>query len=248
LDMDVGIPARGWHGEAYRGHIFWDEIIIFPFFNYRLPYITRSLILYRYRRLKEARRAAAEFGYKGAMYPWQSGSNGKEETQKIHLNPRSKRWLPDNSYLQRHVNSAIVYTIWHYYEVSGDFDFLYFYGAEMILEIARFWTSIATYNEIEERYEIIGVMGPDEYHDSYPEDDTPGLRNNAYTNIMAVFVLNKALELQRLFSKRSFNELCERLQIEAAEIERWEDIRTKMKIPFHDDGIISQFEGYEALD
>lgn len=248
LDMDVGIPARGWHGEAYRGHIFWDEVIIFPFFNYRLPYITRSLILYRYRRLKEARRAAAELGYKGAMYPWQSGSNGREETQKIHLNPRSKRWLPDNSYLQRHVNAAIVYTIWHYYEVSGDFDFIYFYGAEMILEIARFWTSIASYNETEERYEIIGVMGPDEYHDSCPGDDTPGLRNNAYTNMMAVFVLNKALEMQRLFSTRSFNELCERLQIEAAEIEKWEDIRTKMKIPFHDDGIISQFEGYEALD
>ena len=248
LDMDVGIPARGWHGEAYRGHIFWDEVIIFPFFNYRLPHITRSLIMYRYRRLKEARRAAAELGYKGAMFPWQSGSNGKEETQKIHLNPRSRRWLEDNSSLQRHVNSAIVYTIWHYHEVSGDFDFLYFYGAEMILEIARFWASIATYNETEARYEIVGVMGPDEYHDGYPDSDTPGLRNNAYTNIMAVFVLNKALEMQRLLSTRSFNELCERLQIEAAEIERWEEIRTKMKIPFHGEGIISQFEGYEALE
>ena len=248
LDMDVGIPARGWHGEAYRGHIFWDEVIIFPFFNYRLPHITRSLIFYRYRRLKEARRAAGELGYKGAMYPWQSGSNGKEETQKLHLNPRSRRWLPDNSYLQRHVNASIVYTIWHYYEVSGDFDFLFFYGAEMIVEIARFWASIATYNEAQERYEIIGVMGPDEYHDGYPGSDTPGLRNNAYTNVMAVFVFNKALELRRLLSTRSFNELCERLQIEAAEIERWEEIRTKMKIPFHDEGIISQFEGYEALE
>jgi alpha,alpha-trehalase len=248
LDMDVGIPARGWHGEAYRGHIFWDEVIIFPFFNYRLPHITRSLIRYRYRRLREARRAAAELGYRGAMFPWQSGSNGKEETQKLHLNPRSRRWLEDNSHLQRHVNSAIVYTIWHYYEVSADFDFLYFYGAEMILEIARFWSSIATYNETEERYEIIGVMGPDEYHDGYPGSDTPGLRNNAYTNIMAVFVLNKALEMQQLLSTRSFNELCERLQIEAVEIERWEQIRTRMKIPFHDEGIISQFEGYETLE
>ncbi|RRS30021.1 MAG: beta-phosphoglucomutase [Epsilonproteobacteria bacterium (ex Lamellibrachia satsuma)] len=247
IDMDVGMPARGWHGEAYRGHIFWDEIFIFPFFNYRLPQITRSLMLYRYRRLPEARRAAKALGYKGAMYPWQSGSNGKEETQTMHLNPQSNRWLEDNTHLQRHINSAIVYNIWQYYQVSGDNAFLSFYGAEMILEIARFWSSIAVYNSREERYEILGVIGPDEYHDAYPESKTPGLKNNAYTNIMAVFVLNKAVELQKILSKMRFSELCEKLQIEQTEIERWEEIRKRMKIPFHDGNIISQFEGYEDL-
>jgi len=247
IDMDVGIPARGWHGEAYRGHIFWDEIFIFPFFNYRLPQITRSLILYRYRRLPEARRAAKALGYKGAMYPWQSGSNGQEETQTMHLNPKSNRWLEDNTHLQRHINSAIVYNIWQYYQVSGDNDFLSFYGAEMILEIARFWSSIATYNSIEERYEILGVIGPDEYHDAYPESKTPGLKNNAYTNIMAVFVLNKAIEIQKILSPLQFRELCEKLQIEKTEIKRWEDIRHHVKIHFHEGNIISQFEGYEDL-
>ena len=247
IDMDVGIPARGWHGEAYRGHIFWDEIYIFPFFNYRLPQITRSLILYRYRRLPEARRAAKALGYKGAMYPWQSGSNGKEETQKIHLNPQSNRWLDDNTHLQRHVNSAIVYNIWQYYQVTDDSEFLSYYGAEMILEIARFWSSIATYNSSEKRYEILGVIGPNEYHDAYPESKDPGINNNAYTNIMAVFVLNKAVELQNILSEMQFSELCEKLQIEQAEIERWEEIRKRMKIPFHEGNIISQFEGYEDL-
>ena len=247
IDMDVGIPARGWHGEAYRGHIFWDEIFIFPFFNYRLPQITRSLMLYRYRRLPEARRAAKALGYKGAMYPWQSGSNGKEETQTMHLNPQSNRWLEDNTHLQRHINSAIVYNIWQYYQVSGDSEFLSFYGAEMILEIARFWSSISTYNSSEERYEILGVIGPDEYHDAYPNSKTPGVKNNAYTNIMVIFVLNKAVELQNILSDMHFKELCERLQIEKAEIERWEDIRHRMTIPFHDGNIISQFEGYEEL-
>jgi len=48
-ELDVGIPARGWHGEAYRGHIFWDELFIFPFLNFRLPELTRALLLYRYR-------------------------------------------------------------------------------------------------------------------------------------------------------------------------------------------------------
>ncbi|MCW8953492.1 MAG: trehalose-phosphatase [Sulfurimonas sp.] len=247
IDMDVGIPARGWHGEAYRGHIFWDEIFIFPFFNYRLPQITRSLMLYRYRRLPEARRAAKTLGYKGAMYPWQSGSNGKEETQIMHLNPQSNRWLQDNTHLQRHINSAIVYNIWQYYQVSGDSEFLSFYGAEMILEIARFWSCIATYNSAEDRYEILNIIGPDEYHDAYPNSETPGVNNNAYTNIMAVFVLNKAVQLKNILSQANFSELCEKLNIEQTEILRWEDIRKKMKIPFHDGNIISQFEGYENL-
>ena len=181
------------------------------------------------------------------MYPWQSGSNGEEESQKIHLNPRSGRWIEDNSCLQRHVNAAIVYNIWQYYQVSGDREFLASYGAEMIVEIARFWSSLAVYNSSEKRYEIEGVMGPDEYHDAYPQSKEPGLKNNAYTNIMVVFVLNKAVEMQKILSPIRFSELREKLHIEDAEMKRWDEIRHRMKIPFHDGDIISQFEGYEAL-
>ena len=88
IDLDVGVPARGLHGEAYRGHIFWDELFIFPFLNLRFPELTRALLRYRYRRLPEARQAARAAGYSGAMYPWQSGSDGREETQRLHLNPQ----------------------------------------------------------------------------------------------------------------------------------------------------------------
>jgi alpha,alpha-trehalase len=108
IDLDIGVPARGWHGEAYRGHIFWDELFIFPFLNLRLPMLTRALLRYRYRRLPEAREAARKAGYEGAMFPWQSGSDGREESQKLHLNPQSGRWIPDNSHRQRHINSAIL--------------------------------------------------------------------------------------------------------------------------------------------
>ncbi|HYZ00517.1 MAG TPA: glycoside hydrolase family 65 protein, partial [Candidatus Binatia bacterium] len=79
-DLDVGVPARGLHGEAYRGHVFWDELFVLPFFNLRLPEVTRALLLYRWRRLPEARWAARQAGFEGAMYPWQSGSDGREET------------------------------------------------------------------------------------------------------------------------------------------------------------------------
>jgi alpha,alpha-trehalase len=247
MDLDTGVPARGWHGEAYRGHIFWDELFVFPLLNLRIPEITRELLMYRYRRLPEARIAAREAGYHGAMYPWQSGSNGREESQKLHLNPKSGRWIPDRTHLQRHVNAAIAYNVWQYYQVSDDLEFLSFYGAEMILEIARFWASLSTYNQELDRYEILGVMGPDEYHDAYPEAEEPGLNNNAYTNIMAVWVVCRALEVLELLPEDRCLELKEILNLTPEELGRWEEISRKMRVVFHDEGIISQFEGYEQL-
>jgi trehalose/maltose hydrolase-like predicted phosphorylase len=247
IDLDIGIPARGWTGEAYQGHIFWDELFIFPFFNYRLPEITRAILAYRYRRLDEARAAARTAGHNGAMFPWQSGSDGQEETDKLNLNPHSQRWVPDNSYLQRHVGSAIAYNVWQYFQVTHDIEFLQFYGAELILDIALFWSSMTALNNERGRYEIRGVMGPDEFHDGYPGAATPGLNNNAYTNVMAVWVLCRALEVLDRISKARRTELTTRLGISLVEIARWKDIGRRMYIPFHDDGIISQFEGYDAL-
>ncbi len=248
MHLDAGVPSRGWHGEAYRGHIFWDELFIFPLLNLRVPEITRSLLMYRYRRLDEARDAAREAGYRGAMYPWQSGSNGREESQVVHLNPKSGRWIPDNSRLQRHVNAAIAYNVCQYYQVTGDMEFLSSYGAEMVLEIAHFWSSIATYNEDLGSYEILGVMGPDEYHDSYPGSEKPGLNNNAYTNVMAVWVLTEALALMEILPEDRRKELFETLGLRDEEITRWEDVSRKMFVPFHGDGIISQFDGYDRLE
>ena len=69
IGLDIGVPARGWTGEAYQGHIFWDELFIFPFLNYRMPEITRSLLMYRYRRLGEARAAATKRGVSGRHVP-----------------------------------------------------------------------------------------------------------------------------------------------------------------------------------
>ena len=247
MGLDVGVPARGWTGEAYQGHIFWDELFIFPFLNYRMPEITRALLMYRYRRLGEARAAARRAGLQGAMFPWQSGSDGQEETQELNLNPHSHRWVPDNSYLQRHVGSAIAYNVWQYFQVTRDVEFLQFVGAELIFEIARFWSSIATFNDERERYEIHGVMGPDEFHEGYPGSSTPGLNNNAYTNIMAVWVLCRALDVLDLLPDIRRAELMTRLGLSVREIARWGDISRRMFVPFHDDGIISQFEGYEKL-
>src|SRR5215211_132492 len=245
--LDVGVPARGWHGEAYRGHIFWDEMFIFPFFNLQRPILAAALLDYRHARLPAARAAAREAGLKGAMFPWQSGSNGREETQQLHLNPRSGRWLPDHSHLQRHVNIAIAYNVWQHYLVTGNTAFLRFVGAELLIEIARFWASVAHYNPELDRYEIHGVMGPDEYHEGYPDSDEPGLRNNTYTNVMAVWVLQRALEALEVLPTHYRQELASELTIRDDELDRWRDITRKMKVVFHADGVLSQFEGYEDL-
>jgi trehalose/maltose hydrolase-like predicted phosphorylase len=246
IGLDIGAPARGWTGEAYQGHIFWDELFIFPTLTFRQPEITRSLLMYRYRRLGEARAAAAREGFKGAMFPWQSGSDGRETTQKFNLNPRSLRWVPDNSFRQRHVGAAVAWNVWQYVQTTDDLEFLHSYGAELILEIARFWASIATYDAARGRYEIRGVMGPDEFHESYPGAAEAGLKNNAYTNVMAVWVLCRALDILALLPDMRRAEIASRIGLSDDEARRWDDISRRMFVPFHD-GMISQFEGYESL-
>jgi alpha,alpha-trehalase len=249
IDLDAGIPARGWHGEAYRGHIFWDELFVFPFLSLRLPTLTRALLRYRYRRMEEARRAAKAEGYEGAMFPWQSGSNGEEETQHLHLNPQSGRWLPDETHRQRHINAAIAFNIWQYHQATDDHEFLYTFGAEMFLEIARFWVSMATYNSEIDRYEIKGVMGPDEYHTAYPDADPEhgGLDNNAYTNVMVSWILTRVEDIIAELPQSQARRICERIGLHRDDLDKWYEISRKLRVPFHADGVISQFEGYEQL-
>ncbi|MEO1060343.1 MAG: glycosyl hydrolase family 65 protein [Actinomycetota bacterium] len=249
IDLDVGIPARGWHGEAYRGHIFWDELFIFPFLTLHMPDLTKALLQYRYRRLLQATLAARAAGYEGAMYPWQSGSNGREETQVVHLNPKSGHWHPDNSHRQRHISVAVAFNVWKYFEATEDVEFMAFEGAEMMVQIARFWASIATFDKARGRYEIRGVMGPDEYHDGYPDADPPaGLNNNAYTNVMVVWVLERARRALELVPEFRRRELWEKMGVRREELEHWEHICDRMYVPFHGEGIISQFDGYDELE
>ena len=245
--LDVGVPARGWHGEAYRGHVFWDEMFIFPFLNFQRPWLASALLSYRHERLGAARAAASAAGYRGAMFPWQSGSDGCEETQQLHLNPHSGRWLPDHSHLQRHVNIAVAYNVWQHYMVTGSTQYLRFTGAEMLIEIARFWASLTTYNTKLDRYEILGVMGPDEYHDAYPGRDRPGIDNNTYTNVMAVWVLLRALQALDELPPHYRHEVTGELALGGDELERWRDITSKMRVVFNSGGVLAQFEGYDQL-
>jgi trehalose/maltose hydrolase-like predicted phosphorylase len=254
-DLDAGLPARGLHGEAYRGHIFWDELFAFPVLNLRSPASTHSLLRYRYRRLPAARRAARAAGYEGAMFPWQSGSDGREESQKLHLNPNSGRWNPDASARAHHIGIAVAYNVWQYYQVTGDLQYLAEYGAEMLAEIARFWVSRAEFDETYDggagRYVIRGVIGPDEFHSGYPDRPHDGVDNNAYTNVMAVWVIVRALDALDALPLRERLDLMETLGIRGRELDRWDEVSRRMHVPFHQGpdgiGVISQFEGYDDL-
>ena len=247
-DLDAGMPSRGLNGEAYRGHVQWDELYVYPFLNFRLPEVTRGLLMYRYRRIGEARAAAKEAGYRGAMFPWQSGSDGQEETQVIHLNPESGSWDPDLSHNQRHVGADIFYNVWTYYQTTGDLEFMLDAGAEMMLDIARFWASMVHLNEERDRYEIHGVMGPDEFHEKYPDSDEEGLRNNAFTNVMVAWLSDVARQVLDLLPPKRRDALREAIGLTDDEVDLWGELSRKMFVPFHDDGIISQFEGYEDLE
>lgn len=248
VSLDAGIPARGWHGEAYHGHIFWDELFVLPFLNFRFPEIARASLIYRSRRLDAAREAARKAGYRGAMYPWRSASDGREVTPRHQKNLLTGSWMRDHTYRQRHIGAAIALSAWQYWLSTGDDDFMQQYGAEMMLEIARFWGSIAEPVPGSDRYRIAGVIGPDEYHNAYPGRADAGLDNNAYTNLMAVWTLCRARELLDLLPAECSGRLRERLGLTDEELALWDRISRRMTVCFHGNGVISQFEGFDELE
>ena len=245
-NIDASFTARGLHGEAYRGHIFWDELFILPFYNMHFPDAAKATLMYRYNRLPKAREYAKEYGFDGAMFPWQSGSDGREETQVVHLNPLNGEWGDDYSSLQRHVSLAIAYNVWEYYHTTGDLDFLKESGAELFLDICRFWAKKAELNPKTGRYSIAGVMGPDEFHEQYHGAEEGGLRDNAYTNIMVVWAIDKAFEIIDLIGDAA-PVVKSKLSLIENELKEWKTISRKLNIVISPEGIISQYDGYFDL-
>lgn len=246
-DLDFGIPARGLHGEAYRGHIFWDELYALPFYTGNNPEIAKSVLMYRYRRIDRAREYAEKKGYEGIMFPWQSGSDGREESQVVHLNPVSGEWGPDYSSLQRHISIAVAYNIWQYYQITGDQDFMNSYGAEMFFGICRFWASKCEKNEKTDRYSIHKVMGPDEFHEKLPDSDEGGLTDNAYTNLMVAWCMKRAFDIMDQLSLEERKRVVDKILLKKEELVKWKDISIRMYVNINDDGIIEQFDGYFNL-
>ncbi|MFJ5956425.1 HAD-IA family hydrolase [Paenarthrobacter sp. NPDC092416] len=247
-ELDVGVPARGLHGEGYRGHVFWDELFVLPVLTSRTPEVARSLIDYRWRRLPAARQAAAVHGLAGAMFPWQSGSDGSEETPHWLYNARSGRWVADYSRMQRHVGLGVAFNVCEYFEATGDRAWFLDKGAELIVEVARFFASMAQYAPHDGRFHLRGIVGPDEYHTRRPGESRPGLDDNAYTNVMAAWICERAAEIPESLSGHQLVDLMDRLNITQEEVAKWKRLAREMFVPFHADGVISQFLGYDSLE
>jgi beta-phosphoglucomutase len=242
----VSVPAKTLSGLGYRGHVFWDtEIFILPFFTLTQPDIARSLLTYRYKTLDGARRKAVNSGYQGAMFAWESAATGDEMTPRWSIleDPYAEAvrlWSRDR---EIHISSDIAYAVWQYWQATGDDIWMRDYGAEIILDTARFWMSRVDWNARHERYEICGVIGADEYHEQ--------VNNNAYTNRLVQWHLEKAMAvytwLQQHFPERTI-ELHRTLHPTPARRLRMEATTTQMYVPKDTQtGLIEQFEGFFQL-
>ncbi|SCF17489.1 Trehalose and maltose hydrolase (possible phosphorylase) [Micromonospora viridifaciens] len=247
IDLDAGVPARGLHGEGYHGHIFWDELFVYPYLNLRMPELTRALLEYRHRRLTAARRQAAAAGTAGAQFPWQSGESGRDESPARSRSPVTGQWVDDYTGRQQHVNLAVAYCVWRYWETTGDLSFLAASGVELLIEAARFWAGLATYDPADDRYDIRGVLGPDEYHDGYPGRPGQGLDNCAYINVMVAWVLGRAEEACGILARHPGVRPWREVDPTDEERRRWAHIRRRLRLVFLDDGTLAQFEGYGDL-
>lgn len=241
----VSIPAKTLSGFGYRGHVFWDtEIFILPFFTFTRPAIARNLLMYRYHTLSGARRKAESSRYEGAMYAWESAASGDECTPRWVPLPGSTElvriWPGD---IEHHISADVAYAVYQYWQVTGDDGFLRDYGAEIILDTARFWGTRAEWNEALGRYEISDVIGPDEYHDH--------VNNNVYTNGMARWNLQAAFKvlawLETHAPERAAT-LQTELDLTPQRLDHWREVIDRLYLAYDPDSrLFEQFTGYYQL-
>jgi trehalose/maltose hydrolase-like predicted phosphorylase len=241
-DDRVNIGAKTLSGFGYRGHAFWDtEIFMLPLFIYTAPHIAKNLLNYRYRNLTGARRKAEANGFEGAQFPWESADTGDEVTPTWvpHFADPTKLvriWTGD---IEIHISADIAHAAYQYWQATGDDEWFIEKGLELIFDTAKFWASRAEWNAEANRYEYNDVIGPDEYHEH--------VDNNAYTNRMAQWNLQTALDLLEWAKRRApqkANELIEQLDLTEERLKKWREVIEKIYLHIETSGLIEQFEGY----
>lgn len=152
-DEHASIGARGLAHGRYKGCYFWDtEIFMLPFLRYTRPQAARSLLMYRFNTMQDALESAKRFSTKGARFSWMSSDTGFEQCE---------TW--DTGCCEIHITADIAYAIGKYIEQAGDEAFLREYGAELLIQTARYWVDRFSYCQAEDKYHLLFVKGPDEY-------------------------------------------------------------------------------------
>ena len=243
-DERVSIGARALTGDAYLGHVFWDtEIYLLPFYTAVWPEAARALLMYRYHTLPGARAKAAQFGFKGALYAWESADTGTETTpERVVVSDGTVVEILTGQ-MEHHISADVAYAVWQYWRATGDDDFFLRAGAEILLETARFWASRAV-AEADGRRHIRHVIGPDEYHEDV--DD------NAFTNVMARWNIARALEAVDLLQARWPDQaaaLRQKLALGDDELADWRDAIARIVTGLDPaTGIYEQFAGFHSLE
>ena len=214
---NTGVPAKGLTGHGYEGHYFWDtEIYLLPFLTYTEPRIARNLLRFRHSGLDKARERALEVNQQGALFPWRTISG--DEASAFYAAGTA----------QYHINADIVYALKKYVDATGDEDFLFDLGAEILVETARLWVDLGFYSERHDgRFCIQGVTGPDEYNTV--------VDNNAYTNLMARENLRfAAYTLQRMQADEPerYAAVCDRTRLQTSEVAEWRRAAETMYVPY----------------
>jgi trehalose/maltose hydrolase-like predicted phosphorylase len=243
-DECVSVGARGLTGDAYFGHVFWDtEIYLLPFYIGVWPEAARALLMYRYHTLHGARAKAAHFGFRGALYAWESADTGEETTPERVIGADGTQVEILTGRMEHHISADVAYAVWQYWRFTRDDDFFLRAGAEMLLETARFWASRAV-AEADGKRHIRHVIGPDEYHEDV--DD------NAFTNVMARWNIGRGLETMDLLRERWPNHaaaLREKLALGDDELADWRDAIARIVTGLDAaTGIYEQFAGYHKLE
>lgn len=244
-ESDVAsIGARGLTGPGYRGHVFWDtDVFMVPFFVYTHPPTARALLAYRYRTLPAARDKASALGLSGALYAWESADTGQEVTPFSAVLPDGSRMPILTGMQEHHISADVAWAVWQYWRATGDDGFLLEMGAEIVLETARFWSSRSR-EDPDGRYHIDSVIGPDEYHES--------VRDNAFTNALARWNLERGLELVNVLTAMNgdaWARLSARLDLGAAELEQWRVVAEGLVDGFDQNSLLyEQFSGFFELE
>jgi trehalose/maltose hydrolase-like predicted phosphorylase len=240
----VSIGARGLTSPTYEGHVFWDTAIyLLPFYSFTWPAAARAIVMYRYRTLDAARAKAARLGWRGAFYAWESADTGDEVAPERSRDAKGAQVPICSGRDEAHVSADVAYAAWRYWRATGDDDFLLEAGAEILLETARFWASRAE-RDAGGCWHIRHVEGPDEYHQDV--DD------NAFTNAMARWNLQRGIEIAELVPARwptRWPAISSKISLDDQELRVWGEAAAGLESCFDARrGLYEQFAGYFDLE